>query len=437
VTDDGRPGQRVVGAIALGGAGVVVGLFLITLAHLVPPPDAGVVVVADPAVAPGQPLPVRVLGVGRRGRLAFRGQVAGAAVDGRGLAMPSRPPIAEPLRVAGVLVGADGEVVTTVDDSFPLAPRAVDAGVVVIPWSRALALPAVGAAVHPERGLVPGRGSSRVVLVDDAGVDVVEVDAGRGARLPDGRLLLLDREPLAVQLVELAPAAGGDVVVEVAGVDDDDVLAVELIVAGVVRAMRDVVGPGVHRVALPADAAVGDLVVVRVAASPLPSANGRVVVTRVGGPRPADLLVVEPRLAGHRWHDATRAGRPLDDDTVTRAMLARLAPRLLQAPVVSSSLHAQAVRRLRAQESTAAQWRQRLRIAAVGLVLLVVVAAARAARRTPAAAAGAIVVVVALVAALDLVIAAAAPDAADAASVVPVLPGGAGSSGPQGPPASR
>jgi hypothetical protein len=378
------------------GAAVVVALFFVTIAHLQPASDVGVVVVADPTIAPGAPLHARVLGVGLRGRATFAGALNGVVVNERGL-------VVVPRTGSLVVEGVVADVPVRVD--FVLAPSyAPDAGFTVSPWSRALALPAQGAAVYPERGLVTGRGTSRVVLVDDEGVSVVEVRAGNDARLPDGRLLLVDRVPLQARLRSLRPAPGGSVVVDVAGVDDDDELAFELLIGGVVRLLHDGRGPGEHALPVPADARAGDLVVVRVATSPLPSAAGRTLVTRIGGPRHDDLLRVEPRLD----RVAAGPGDRSDDDVVARALLARLVPAARQAPVVSPSLHAQVVGRTTLRDEVAMVWRGRMRLASAVLAGLVVLAALRAARRAPAVAAGAVLVVVALFVGLDVVVGAIA-----------------------------
>jgi hypothetical protein len=391
-----RTAEGVVAVVAGVGAAVVVALFFVTIAHLQPVPDVGVVVVADPAVAPGAPLYARVLGVGGRGRATFSGSVNGVVVDERGLVVVPR---SDRLEVRGVV----DDVATSVDIALPLPHERPAVSVKVSPWSRALALPATGAAVYPEAGLVTGRGRSRVVLIDDAAAVVVDVDAGANARLPDGRLLLVDRVPLSAHLRSLRPLPGGDVIVDVGGIDDGDDVALELLVEGVVRVLADARGAGAHALRLPDDARVGELVVVRVATSPLPSATGRTLVTRVGGPRHEDLVAVEPRL-----DRVARAAAGVDDDVVERALLARLLPAVRQAPVVSPSLHAQVVRGEGARDAAAMVWRERMRLAAAVLASLVLVVALGAARRAPAVAGGAVLVVVGLFVGLDAVIGAIA-----------------------------
>jgi len=390
-----RRAERAIATVAGVGSAVVVTLFFCTLAQLQPVSDAVVVVVADPAVPAGRPLAVRVLGVGARGRLPFVGAVDGVAVDDNGLAVIPRGPA---LAVQGML----DDVAVSLIAPLPVTAGPPDDGTSLVPWSRTLALPAQGAAVYPEAGLVTGRGVSRVLLVDDRAARVLDIAAGENARLPDGRLLLVDRAPLLARLRSLAPAPGDDVVVQVSGVDAEQPLALELLVGGVVRAIADARGAGDHALPLPADARPGELVVVRVATSPLPSAAGRTLVTRVGGPRPADLTRVEPRIA----HVARDAG--VGDDLIARALLARHVPRVRQAPVVSPSLHAQVARRETERDIAVAVWRGRMRLAAAVLFGFVVVAAAHAARRAPALAAGALLVVLGVLGGLDVVLGAAA-----------------------------
>ena len=387
-----RAAESAVAVVAGLGAAVVVALFFVTVAHLQPVAEVGVVVVADPATPAGAPLHVRVLGVGARGRAPFSGTVAGATVGETGLVVVPRPDV---LVVEGVV----DDVPVRVEVALSSMPRAPDASVSVSRWSRALALPAQGAAVYPEAGLVTGRGTSRVVLVDDASLRVVDVEAGANARLPDGRLLLVDRVPLSARLRSLDARAGADLIVDVDGVDADDALAFELLLGGVVRALADGRGPGAHTLRVPENARVGELLVVRVSTSPLPSATGRTLVTRVGGPRHEDLVAVEPRL-----DRVAREARDVDDDVVERALLARLLPAVRQAPVASPSLHAQVARRATARDEAAMVWRERMRLAAALLSSVVVVVALRAARRAPALAAGAVLVVVALFVGLDAVV---------------------------------
>jgi hypothetical protein len=322
--------------------------------------------------------------------LTFTGTVNGIAVDARGLVVVPR---VGSLAVVGAVDGVD----TRIDVPLPAPAAPPDASVKVVPWSRALALPAKGAAVYPEAGLVTGRGMSRVILVDDAAVEVFDVHAGADARLPDGRLLFVDRLPLQARLRSLRPAPGGELVVDVVGVGAADDIALELLVGGVTRALVDVRGPGGHALRVPADARPGDLVVARVATSPLPSSTGRVLVTRVGGPSDDDLVAVEPRIA-----HVARQG--IDEEVLQRALLARLAPVVRQTPVVSSSLHAQVARRTAERDAAAMAWRERMRLAAAALAGLVLVVAAGTARRAPAVAAGAVLVVVVLFVGLDVVV---------------------------------
>jgi hypothetical protein len=415
-------GERIVRLGAVLGSAVVVGLFFVTLAQAQPVPDVGVVVVADPAVPPGQPLFVRVLGLLPSTRAPFVGTVDGAVVDDRGLAVVPR---ARTLAVRGTVdavpveldIELDAQLDAQVDvqvDAHRTADVIADqgqgpsaptgrtnarsrAGVAVSPWTKALAVPSAGAAVYPEAGIVRARGRGRVLLVDDRVAQVVDVEPALQGRLPDGRLLQVDRTPWSARLVSLAVEPGGEVAVDVAGLAHDEALSLQLLVDGVLVGMKDERGNGRHGFRLAGSEAPGTLIVLRVATSPLPSSPGKVVVTRVMGPRPEDLTRVEPRIA-----HVDRSN--VDDELIARALTARLVPEKAQATIVSPSLSVQKAQREVARRDDVERWRSLLRLAS-GLVLaLVVLAAGAAVRRAPFASLGALLVVAVVLFGLDLVV---------------------------------
>ncbi|MDP2340260.1 MAG: hypothetical protein Q8O67_04830 [Deltaproteobacteria bacterium] len=297
--------------IALG-ALAVVGCFFIALANALPVHDAGVVVVADPAVSAEQRWFVRVLGIDPPRRALFVGTVNGVAVDARGLVEIARSVV---LDVDGVV----GDVPLRLRIEVPIVPPPVTST------------------------------SSRSITPQGA------------ALLPVGD------GPIRAAMKTIDPAAGEDVVVDVASSVS---FSAELMVAGVTRAMAD----DRSSFRLPDDARPGDLVVVRLADSPLPSARGKTLVAFVkGGPTSA----VDPE---------------------------RLSPSPSQTPVVSPALEAQQRQRQAAARAESARWRLRLRVVDA-IVLLIVGALAIRARRTPVASAGAVVVVALLLLALDAVLA--------------------------------
>ncbi len=302
----------IIRAVAVLAAVAVVGCFFIALAHALPGPDAVVVVVADPAVTPGQRWFVRVLGVDPPRRAPFVGKVNGTAVDAHGLAQIERSPA---LEIDGVV----GAVPLVLHVEVPLVPPP------------------------------PTSTSTRPLIKAGAA------------------LLPLSDGSLRATLLTPAPEPGGDVVVDVTS---SVPFAAELMVGGVTRAMADdrAVFP------LPDDARPGELVVVRLAESALPSARGRTFVAFVKG-----------------------EGAPAD--------LERLVPQPAQTPVVSPSFEIQQHRRRATAGETTQRWRQRLRL--LDGVLLIVVAglALGRGRRTPVAAVGAVVVVALLLLALDAVLA--------------------------------
>jgi hypothetical protein len=304
----------IVRALIAAAAAAVVGCFFVALAHALPVPDAGVVVVADPAVSLEQRWFVRVIGIDPPRRAPFVGTVNGVAVDAHGLVELRRGLV---LDVNGVV----GDVGLRLKIDVPLTPP-----------------PATSTSTSTRPA--PASGTA---------------------------LLPMSTGPIRAVLQTPTPIPGEDVVVDVASSVS---FSAELMVGGVTRAMAD----DRSRLRLPADARPGDLVVVRLADSPLPSARGMTLVGFVaGGP-----------------------AREFDPQ--------RLAPTPSQTPVVSPALEVQQRERQAIARAETERWRFRLRVVDAVLLLIVSGLAVRG-RKTPVASVGAVVVVFVLVLALDAVLA--------------------------------
>lgn len=310
----------------LGGAAAValcvIGVFVAALAAAAPVDDDAVYVVGDPTVAVGAPWALRV------GALSGRVTSAHARFVGR---------------VNGVDVDAS-------DDSFGAArvviPRSVhvdvDGAIDGVPFAVAFDVP--------------------VAAVDDGFDRVVVGSAARGT-LPIG-----DGLPRA-RLASSALAVGDAILVE----SERAAPFVQLFVGGrLVREQRGTAG-----LAVPADAAIGALVVVRVADSPLPSARGRALVGVVGGP----------------------AARGLSEDD-----LSGVAPHTAALPNLAPDLAAQRATRATHAAVAAAAWRDRFHAVCVVVVVAVAVVAAARARERPLLALGAVATVGALLLALVLML---------------------------------
>ena len=305
----------------------VVCCFFGSLICLRPVADVGVVVVADPAVAPDQRWFVRVLGIDATRRAPFVGTVNGVAVDEGGLVQLQRHP---KLQIEGLVAGVALSLVIDVKQTAP-----------------------------PQTSTSPAPVATRM-----AGL------------LPVGDGLI------TATLLTLRPAAGQDVVVDAASTLP---LAAELLVAGVTRALGDFLpidGNDHVRVVfrLPQDAHPEDLVVVRLAQSPLPSARGRTLLTLV-----------------------KRSDDDDDDDDDTAGITASQ-PWPAQTQTVSPPLLVQQQARRDDSLIEAARWRLRLRWCAGILLLGLSILAVQTLRRTPVSSLAALVVVALLLVALDAVL---------------------------------
>jgi hypothetical protein len=350
--------------------------FIIALASAQPSHDVFVVVVSDPRLPVGRGTPVQVLGFERERLVHLDVTVNDAAVDGSGFG--STIPDEAGLRVRGTFTSTDGTkrpvLVDVPRPSLPPPPA-----VVVSPWTHALAMPVAGAAVFPVDGKAASRSPGRIVLVDDAGVNVVDIDTTHDQRLPDQRLLAVDRSNVGIAQVSVS-----DVVDVTIRARDATAAVVSITVGQHLIAMSPLVlekGSTSFRAPLPATSITGDLVVVHVAESLLPSAPRAQLATRVGGWRDDDLLRVDARAraalntAGVR----TALGRALHVDNAAPA-------------IVSPDAAAQAAHHERARAAEAAAARRRYRSMALLHVAVVVYAAWQARARLALAIAAALLV---------------------------------------------
>ncbi len=399
VLDDGRPrrGTAVATALLVGAGLAVVFTFLLALGAGRVGPDVGVVVVTDPTPRT-TPTPVLVLGIGPGAVLPFVGRINGAEVSQGSEAPVSRVPTVDGVVVDG-RVGPhdDGEPVRVVITPTQLAaagPLRTTPGLTKV---SPLAVPTLGAAVYPVDGLVPARGPADVVLVDDDGVRIVGVDVARDGRLPDGRLLAVDRRPITAR----TRARDDVVVVEVTARRDADVL-VTLVVGGRLVALERLRLKAAETRAVtaptPTATTADDVIVATVSTAVVPGVSpdqDLQLVDRVGGLRDDDLLRVEPRAAGH-----------LDDPRVRAALGRRLVVEGGAPGPVSPPLALQRRAQLDAARADAAAARDRFRGAAL-LVMGAIVLSGLSLRARPLALVVAVVLVGAVLFGLERLLASA------------------------------
>lgn len=381
-------GDRVVvGAVIVAAAIVVVG-FVVALAARAPLDGIGLVVVGEPGAAVAAP--VRVLGLHRGRAVPITATIDDVAVDADGLGTlsPSGPRV---VRGTARIAGDTRRFTLALPPTIAASPSTTTV-LTTTPWTMALAMPVQGAAVYPATGLVRGRDRTSVVLVDDDGVEIVEVDPRRDQRLPDGRLLAIDRRPLQIVGVDVV---GDRVVLTLRShealralasiwIDDRFVAFPALDVAS---------GQETHMIPVPADAVVdGAIVVVDVAASMLPSAPVQQIVTRVGGLTRDDLIRIEPRAL----HD-------LDRQVVRDALGRRLAVVDRKPMVLSPSIDAQERAWRNDAVVVAAAARHRFRVV-VGVVVVVLVLAGVRSRARPLPLLLALGSIIAVVLGLDAVL---------------------------------
>jgi len=357
----GRGTAAATALLLIAGTAVII-TFLMALGAGRVGPDIGVVVVTDPTPRAG-PTPVLVMGVGPGAVLPFAGRINGAEVS-----QASDGPVSSVPTIDGVVVdgrvGPDdgGEAVRLVITPAQLIAAGPLGTTPTVTKTSPLAVPTLGAAVYPVDGLVPARGPADVVLVDDDGVHVITVDVARDGRLPDGRLLAVDRRPIAARTRVDAEAVGVVVVAR-----RDATVLVTLTIGGRLHALqRRGLGAGetLEVTAKTATLTTGDLVVATVSPAAVPGVSGEqdlMLVDRVGGLRDDDLLRVEPRAAGH-----------LDDVRVRAALARRLVVERGAPGPVSPSFAAQREARVVAARADADAARGRFRAAVIGLLVALV-----------------------------------------------------------------
>jgi hypothetical protein len=351
--------------------------FIVALAGAQPQREAFLVVVSDPRMQAGKPVPVQVLGFAREGHVDVAVTVNGAHLDVAGFGTVIPDDLG--LHIRGTVTARDGTTRPVALDAALLASSSPPA-IEVTPWTQALAMPVAGAAVFPLDGKVRARERNRVVLVDGEHVDIVEVDTALDQRLPDQRLLAVDRSNVAIESVS-AVSGAVDVVVRARDAASG---VVSITVGDRLVAMLPVVlavGLTPVHVALTAPAATGDIVVAHIAESLLPSAPRAQLATRIGGWRDEDLLRVAP--------GARDALSNLD----VRTALGRALHVVNAAPVIVSPTAAQQAahhERVRAADAEAA--RRRYRVMALLHVAVIVYAAWQARARLALAVAAAVLV---------------------------------------------
>lgn len=364
--DDGRPvvespvtrALTVVLVIALVVAALaVMATFILGLGQQASSVDVSLIVIGDP-VPRATPTTVRVVAVGPDRVLPVHGTVNGAAINDDGLV--------EVVTDSGLL-----DVVAEVqwrdrperlDLHCPLSSSTtLSTTFSTTKAPRVLLSPATGPGVYPLDGLVPARGPARVLLLDDDDARVIDVDASVDGRLPDGRLLALDRSPMQASVNAL-----------------DDV-TVTLVARRATTAMMNVVVGGrvltqqrltlaatetrVLHLALPPWHQVGDIVVVGIDTTLVPhqgDMSERQLVTRVGGLTDDDLVAVDQRA------------RPfLERAEVRQALARRLRVENGEARIVSPPMAMQRLGRQATRASNAAKARAGFRVASVAMVVLV------------------------------------------------------------------
>jgi hypothetical protein len=354
---------RVLGWLVAGAGLAVCVTFVLALGAGRAGPALFVVVVTDPTPRPA-PTPVLAMVVGPSSVVPFSGRINGdhphPAVDAAVDATVVNVATADGIIVDGeaIIDGAAVPVALSISASelVALGPlrQALSASSLLT-----LAVPSLGPAVFPVDGLVPSRGAADVVVIDDDSVQVLTVDAARDGRLPDGRLLAVDRRPVTADLT-----SDDQVISLIVTARREAPVLVTLSVGGrLVRLHRARVR--VERpliLSLPcSDYPTGDVVVASVSTAAVPgvtAAHELQLVERVGGVVDDDLLMIEPRAAAH-----------LQDPRVRRALTRRLvvtdgAPR-----PVSPSFSAQRARQLQVAAQQAQSAHDRFRFAAVVLLV--------------------------------------------------------------------
>lgn len=363
VRDRGAPARsmwtRLCGWLVVG-AGVAVCLtFMMALGAGRVGPDRFVVVVTDPTPR-AEPTPVLAMVVGPASVVPFSGRINGQRV---GPAIDVA--VVDVATADGIVIDGEADIGgAAVPVALSIAAAELRAHkplgqMLSASTTSTLAVPSRGPAIFPVDGLVPARGPADVVVVDDGALEVVTVDAVRDGRLPDGRLLAVDRRPVAASL-----RSDDEAVSLVVMARRESPVLVTLSIGGRLVVLQHARVRAHEQLTIVEPSSTfrrGDVVVAAVSTSVVPGVTAEhelQLVDRVGGVRDEDLLRIEPRAAMH-----------LDNPRVRRALTRRLvvhdgAPR----PVSPSSSEQRARQQLAStQEADVAQGR--FRAAAVGLVL--------------------------------------------------------------------
>jgi|GEM_PF-1380978 len=367
--DDGRPvvdspvrrALTILLVVALVGAALTVMVtFILGLGQQASSVDVSLVVIGDP-VPRTTPTTVRVVAVGPDRVLPIHGTVNGAAINDDGL--------------VDVVTG-DGVIDVVAEVQWrdraeslalriPLTHQALSTTILTTLSTtkapRVLLSPSTGPGVYPLDGVVPARGPARVLLLDDDDARVIDVDAGVDGRLPDGRLLALDRGPLQASVTAI-----DDVTVTVQARRATTAM-VNVVLGGRVLAQQHLTLAAAEtqtlHLPLPPWHRAGDVVVVGIDSTRVPHHGDMSevqVVTRVGGLTDADLVAVDDRA------------RPfLDRAEVRQALGRRLRVVNGEAPIVSPPMAVQRLERQAILAGNAARARTGYRVASMVLVLLV------------------------------------------------------------------
>ncbi len=294
---------RLLGWLVAGAGLLVCATFVLALGAGRAGPALFVVVVADPTPR-REPTPVLAMVVGASSVVPFSGRI-----NGQGIRPATDGAIVDVATDNGVVV--DGEAMID-GTAVPVALSISAAELVALgplrhalsaSSSSTLAVPSLGPAVFPVDGVVPSRGATDVVLIDDDSIQVLTVDAARDGRLPDGRLLAVDRRPVTARLtsdhqrISLVVTARREALVLVT-------LSIGGRLVHIRRALLDVDGP--LTLTLPASGfQPGDVVVATVSTAAVPGVTAEhelQLVERVGGVHDDDLVMVEPRAAAPQPH---------------------------------------------------------------------------------------------------------------------------------------
>ena len=361
-TEAGRRASVVVTGLlvaAVAGCGAaVMATFIIGLGQQASAVDVGIVVVGDPS--PRQdPAPMRIVAVGTDRVLPVTGTINGVPINADGLVDVATG--GGRLEVVADVLWRQHHEHLTLD--FPLPDTHLSTTLTTTQAPRVLLSSAAGPGVYPFDGVVPARGAASVLLLDDHEARVVVVDAAVDGRLPDGRLLALDRAPVQASLTVSAPAG---IAVAVLARRATPVL-ISVVVGGRVLALRHLsLADGEARTvafAWPGWQRPGDVVVVGIATTWVPgqaAISPLQLVNRVGGFVDDDLLAVDARA------------RPfLDRPEVRQALGRRLRVAGGEPAIVSPTMARQRQQRVGLLTEAATRSRHQFRLAAGTLALVV------------------------------------------------------------------